>query len=116
MTVFIVSSLRSSLDDRPIRRPRFFLRLDLKQGPGGSRAASGQAVDLGQGKGEAWRSKSRRGIRAVGKMMVMQSLAWAAAIIVVALLGGPPMAPILLAVLGTLALGRLRLDAKRLQG
>ena len=48
----------------------------------------------------------------MGKMMVMQSLAWAAAIIVVALLGGPPMAPILLAVLGTLALGRLRLDAK----
>ena len=51
----------------------------------------------------------------MGKMMVMQSLAWAAAIIVVALLGGPPMAPILLAVLGTLALGRLRLDVKRLQ-
>ena len=51
----------------------------------------------------------------MGKMMVMQSLAWAAAIIVVALLGGPPMAPILLAVLGTLALGRLRLDAKRLR-
>ena len=51
----------------------------------------------------------------MGKMMVMQSLAWAAAIIVVALLGRPPMAPILLAVLGTLALGSLRLDAKRLR-
>lgn len=51
----------------------------------------------------------------MGKMMVMQSLAWAAAIIVVALLGGPPMAPILLAALGTLALGRLRLDAERLR-
>ena len=48
----------------------------------------------------------------MGKMMVMQSLAWAAAIIVVALLGGPPMAPILLGALGTLALGRLRLDAE----
>ena len=52
----------------------------------------------------------------MNKMLVMQALAWAAAIIVVALLDGPREATLLLAVLATLALGRLRIDARRLEG
>lgn len=50
------------------------------------------------------------------KVLGMQALAWAAAIIVVALLDGPREATLLLAVLATLALGRLRVDAQRLGG
>ncbi|MBL6715431.1 MAG: hypothetical protein RLZZ174_1806 [Pseudomonadota bacterium] len=50
------------------------------------------------------------------KVLGMQALAWAAAIIVVALLDSPREATLLLAVLATLALGRLRVDAQRLGG